>query len=196
MLNSKTLVLNSQWTPINVTSLRHAMCLLYRRVADVVCPVTYQRYSFDSWADMSVEPDEPCVRTVSISVKVPEVIVLLSGNAFPKHRVPFSRRNLFNRDRFTCQFCGKQPGSRELTIDHLVAKARGGKTEWTNCVLACIDCNSRKGSKPLPQSGLRLRRKPLVPKWSPFVSIAVTERRESWRSFVSDAYWDTELDPD
>ena len=196
MLNAKTLVLNRKWVPINVTTIRHAMCLLYRQVAEVVCPETYQRYSFETWADLSVEPDEPCLRSVSLTIKLPEVIVLLSGDAFPKHRVPFSRRNLFNRDRFTCQYCGRQPGAKELTIDHLVPKSLGGKTVWTNCALACVECNCRKGSKPLSESGVRLRRQPFVPKWSPFISIPITDRKESWRTFVSDAYWDTELDPD
>jgi len=196
MLNTKTLVLNRHWMPINVTTIRHAMCLLYRRMAEVVCPETYQRYTFESWADLSVEPHEPCIRTVSLRIKVPEVIVLLSGDALPRQSVPFSRRNLFNRDRYTCQYCGAQPGTRELTIDHLVPKSQGGKTVWTNCVLACAACNSRKGNKSLKESGMKLRRKPTVPKWSPFISIAVTERKESWRNFVSDACWDAELEPD
>lgn len=83
----------------------------------------------------------------SYRVRVPEVIVLTSYDRLPSNAVTFSRRNIFKRDRFTCQYCGKQPGSEELTIDHVLPRAQGGTSTWENCVLACIECNAKKADR-------------------------------------------------
>jgi len=190
---AKALVLNRHWMPINVTSIRHAIALVYRGVAKVVNPTTYEMHTFESWADLSVARNEPCIRTVSIQIKIPEIIVLVAGDALPRREVPFSRRNLYLRDKYTCQYCGARPGSRGLSIDHVVPKSRGGRTEWTNCVLACQECNSKKGCHTLEEAGMRLIRQPRRPKWSPCISIPLTERRESWKNFISEQYWNVEL---
>ena len=110
----------------------------------------------------------------------------------PSAAVTFSRRNIFKRDRYVCQYCGGQPGSEELTIDHVVPRAQGGESRWDNCVLSCVDCNHRKADRTPAQAGMRLRKQPVRPVWKPLYA-AHDVRIESWSKFVSEAYWTAEL---
>ncbi len=71
--------------------------------------------------------------------------------------------SLFKRDKMGCQYCGKQPGSEELTIDHVVPRAQGGQSTWTNCVLASIDCKSKKADRTPSKTPMRLRKEPVRP---------------------------------
>jgi len=194
VLGERTLVLNKSWLAVSTTTVRKALGLVYQRSAAVICPSTYQAHDFDSWSDLSVARDEPCIRTVTMSMRVPEIIVLRAYNKLPRRSVAFSRRNLYRRDRFTCQYCGATPGSEELTIEHIVPKSRGGRTSWNNCALACVECNKRKANRTLRQSGMRLLNTPKVPNWSWDVEIAVGRRRASWSQFLSDHYWNVELE--
>ena len=95
------------------------------------------------------------------------MLALARYDRLPTQAVAFSRRNIFKRDRFTCQFCGRQPGSEELTIDHVVPRSRGGTSTWENCVLACVPCNARKANRTPEQAGMKLRRAPVRPAWKP-----------------------------
>ena len=104
----------------------------------------------------------------------------------------FSRRNIFKRDRFTCQYCGAQPGSEELTLDHVIPRVQGGESRWDNCVLACLACNKRKADRTPQQAGMRLRKEPVQPTWRPLYA-AHEVRIESWSKFVSEAYWNAAL---
>jgi len=193
VLGEPTLVLNRSWMAITTTTVRRALSLVYLDAARVICPETYQAHDFDSWSELSVARDEPCVSTVALRVKVPEIIVLLFYDEMPKRSVAFSRRNLYRRDQFACQYCGGRPGSEELTIDHIVPRSEGGRTTWRNCVLACVECNKRKANRSPRQAGMRLLRQPKVPKWSWDVEIALGRRRASWETFLSERYWNVEL---
>jgi 5-methylcytosine-specific restriction endonuclease McrA len=92
------------------------------------------------------------------------------------------------------------PGSEELTIDHIIPKALGGKTTWENCVLACVECNSVKGSffmeqvknKKFPH-GMKLLKKPFRPKLKDFKMAMIYE---SWKNWLSESYWNVELEND
>lgn len=193
MLDNPTLVLNRHWIPIGTVSVRSALCLIYREAARAILPQDYSVHDFDSWSALSVESDEPAIHTVSLSLKVPEVVLLTRYGAFPRRRVMFSRKNLYRRDLYTCQYCGGKPPMQDLSVDHIVPRSRGGRSTWENCVLACLRCNRRKANRTLRESGLRLLREPSVPKWSPFVTIPVAQRRTSWEQFISHEYWNVEL---
>ena len=123
------------------------------------------------------------------------------NNRWPRHSRlrrcnPFSRRNLYRRDGNRCQYCGKRLPTSELSIDHVVPRARGGRTTWENCVLACIPCNVRKGSRELREVGMNLLRPATRPKWSPCLTVNVGRRRASWEKFVSEQYWNVALEED
>jgi 5-methylcytosine-specific restriction endonuclease McrA len=195
LLNEQALVLNRSWAAIATTSVREALSMLFTGAAKAIRTETFEAHEFESWASLNVSDDEPCVRTVSLRIKVPEVIVLTSYNGMPVPKPTFSRRNLYRRDANTCQYCSRRPGTSELTIDHVMPRSRGGKSSWTNCVLACVACNSRKGSRLLAQAGMHLIKPPAVPRWTPIMEVPITRVRQSWKRFVSDRYWDTTLTP-
>ena len=129
----------------------------------------------------------------TVRLRVPEVITLTGYDRLPTTAVTFSRRNIFKRDRFTCQYCGTQPGSEVLTLDHVVPRAQGGESRWDNCVLACVTCNKRKADRTPKQARMRLNKRPVQPTWRPLYA-AHNIRIESWSKFVSEAYWNVELE--
>ncbi len=193
MLDQPTLVLNRHWVPVGTISVRNALCLIYREAARVILPNDYSLHDFDSWASLAVNEDEPAISTVSLRIKVPEVVLLTRYGAFPRRRVTFSRKNLYRRDLYTCQYCGAKPAIQDLSIDHVIPRSRRGKSNWENCVLACLRCNRRKANRTLKESGLKLHRQPKEPRWSPFVTIPLAQRRTSWEQFISNEYWNVEL---
>jgi 5-methylcytosine-specific restriction endonuclease McrA len=196
MLNDPTLVLNRSWVAISTTTVRQAMTLVCRGAARVIHPVTCQVHDFKSWTDLKVAANEPHIRTVHLKIRIPEVIVLTHNDCMPRRTVPFSRRNLYRRDHSRCQYCGRRRSTADLSIDHVVPRSRGGRTTWENCVLSCIPCNVRKGNRPPAEAGMALVKHPIRPTWTPYLAIATAHRRASWAQFVSDQYWNAELDHD
>jgi len=103
----------------------------------------------------------------------------------PLPELKLSRRSVFARDNYTCQYCGAQ--SKDLTIDHIIPKRLGGGLHWDNLVACCRRCNTRKGDKLLPQTGMRLARHPRRPKYVPYISLAkyVNGAKNSvWRDYL------------
>lgn len=128
-------------------------------------------------------------------MRLPSVISLKTY--VPMSRRPaFTRFNVFLRDRFTCQYCGDHLPAEYLTFDHVIPRARGGRTQWSNVVTACEPCNLRKGHRVPKESGIH----PLRPAYEPSNhelqengrSFPPNFLHESWRDFL---YWDTELEP-
>ena len=193
VLNEATLVLNKGWTPIDFTTVRDAICMVYSEAAKAVNPDDYSVHDFKSWSDLRVAEGQPCIRTVSLSIRVPEIIVLTNFNKLPQRRVVLSRRNLLTRDHSSCQYCGNKLKSEEATIDHVNPRKLGGITTWENCVIACVDCNRKKGHRTLIQSGMRLLHKPHKPRWNPSLKLPIFKRKVSWENFIAEAYWTVEL---
>ena len=195
VLSQPTLVLNKSWVAIDTTPVRDALRLLCKGAAIAVQPDTYEVHGFESWADLHVAASEPHIKTVQLRIRVPEVIALTGYDRVPAQSVTFSRRNLFKRDRNTCQYCGVQPGTSGLTIDHVLPRSRGGVSTWANCVLACVSCNRRKADRTPREAHMQLRCEPAVPRWRPTMGLPVGRVRQSWEKFVSDLYWDVRLQP-
>jgi len=193
MLNRQTLVLNRFWQPVGVASVARSLTLVAADRARIVDPNDFQLYTWGDWARLIPQENEPFVQAVTFRIRVPEVITLTEYDRVPTNTVAFSRRNIFKRDRFTCQYCGAQPGSEELTIDHVQPRSRGGTSTWENCVLACIECNSKKADRTPIEAHMPLRKPPVRPKWQPIYARHDT-RIESWSKFISEAYWTVELD--
>lgn len=194
MLEQRALVLNRHWIPIGTTSVRTALCLLYRAAARAVLPEDYSLHDFDSWSSLRLKENEPCIRTVALRLKVPEVVLLTQYSAIPFRKVTFSRKNIYRRDHFTCQYCGARPPVQDLSVDHVVPRSRGGRSSWTNCVLSCLRCNRRKANRALEESGMRLRKPPIEPSWTPCITVPLGHRRTSWEQFISHEYWNVELE--
>jgi 5-methylcytosine-specific restriction endonuclease McrA len=194
MLNESVLVLNRSWIAIQIADARRAISLLYRGYAKVVSPEDFSTYDFDDWKELSKTADDYCIHTVNFKLRVPEVIVLTFFNGAHRREIKFSRRNIFERDKNSCQYCGKQFKKIELTLDHVVPRSSGGRSTWENLVLACMPCNVRKGNRLPEDAGMPLIRKPRKPRWIPHSGENLTSvRRPSWQKFVDAAYWDVEL---
>ena len=191
VLERPALVLNKSWQTVGVASVRRALTLVWNGSAKIV-DSDYQTYDWVDWTMLEPEFNEPFIKSARLMVKVPEVITLLGYNQIPAASVTFSRRNIFKRDRYTCQYCGKQPGPNELTIDHVHPRALGGTSSWGNCVLACVDCNKLKDSNVLPYAGLKLKKLPIKPDWKPMYATHAP-KYESWKKFLSEAYWTVPL---
>ena len=191
-LQRPTLVLNRNWQPVNVATVARALVLLWNESARVVDPADYQTFDWNDWSKLRPEDDDAFVQAIRFRIRVPEVITLTEYDRLPMASVTFSRRNIFKRDKFVCQYCGEQPGTDALTIDHVVPRAQGGESKWDNCVLACVDCNHRKADRTPDQASMTLRRQPVRPKWKPLYATH-DMRIESWSKFISEAYWNVEL---
>ena len=192
VLQRPTLVLNRNWQAVHIATVARALVKLYRGTARVVDPHDYQTYDWSDWAQLRPAGDDAFVQGVSLQICVPEVVTLTDYDAVPSAQVAFSRRNIFKRDKFTCVYCGVQPGTDELTIDHVIPRAHGGQSTWENCVLACLACNHRKADRTPEQARLRLRKQPVRPTWKP-VYATDSVPIKSWTKFVSEAYWNAEL---
>ena len=195
LLSQHALVLNRSWLAIATTPVLRALGLLYSGAAKAIRPDTYELHGFESWADLAIPPDEPCVKTVELQIRIPEVIVLTHYDGMPRQTVVFTRRNIYKRDHNTCQYCGARPGTSELTIDHVMPRSRGGRSTWENCVLACVRCNRRKADRTPIEAGLHLLTTPAKPQWAPTLNVPVARVRQSWQKFVSERYWNVPLEP-
>jgi hypothetical protein len=185
MLNSSVLVLNRSYLPIHITSARRSFSLIYRGGARVVNE-RYETFDFHSWKQRGVGPGEDYIGTVDGPLPIPRVILLRVFDRMPRRDIRLSRSNVFSRDGFTCQYCGVRPPRSELNLDHVVPRTQKGRTTWQNVVCCCVDCNRRKGGRTPDQAGLKLRRKPMCPRWTPLMTMPVSNvRYREWRPFLA-----------
>jgi 5-methylcytosine-specific restriction endonuclease McrA len=173
----QTLLLNASYEPLKVVHWQKAVTLWCQGKVEVIS--VYDRE----------------IRAVSVSFKLPSVIRLLRYIKIKRRfdYVPFSRANIYARDRHQCQYCGVGFGTAELTFDHVVPVAQGGRKDWENIVTCCITCNRRKGGRTPRQADMRLIRPPRRPNRAPAVRITfgLRDAPESWRDYV---YWNVELE--
>jgi len=196
VLNTKVLVLNRSYLPIHVTSVRRAFVLLYQGFAHAV-DAQYRTFDFAGWAELAAAEHEETVGLVDRVIRVPRVILLVVYDRLPKKEVKFTRHNIFERDKNTCQYCGQVFDRSDLNLDHVTPRDRGGPTSWENIVCSCVGCNTRKGNHTPQEVGLHLIRKPKRPKWRPFVQINLNfYQHDSWKHFIDLAYWNVELGED
>ncbi len=194
MIDSAVLVLNRNYQPVHVTSVKRAFSLLYQGVAKAI-DEQYRLYEFADWAALSATHD--CISTVSRPIRIPRVLVLSAYEYLPKGRVRFSRLNIYARDHDTCQYCGRTLPRSELNLDHVLPRCEGGKTTWENVVCSCVPCNLKKGGRTPEQAGMKLLRQPFRPRWTPLFRGAIKRvTYREWLPFlrVEDAsYWNVEL---
>jgi 5-methylcytosine-specific restriction endonuclease McrA len=140
------LVLNLDYTPLQQAAVRRAIVLVDRGKAEVL------------------ELAEVPIRTPNAEIPRPSVIRLQTYIKRPRPRPKLTRRAVFARDGHRCQYCGQQP--RELTLDHVLPRHRGGRDTWDNLVSACRPCNHRKGGRTPEEARMQLRQQPYEPKVS------------------------------
>ncbi len=168
-------------------------------------PLSYFPLSVWSWQDTVraifldrvavVSHYDRYIHSPGMDFRLPSVVAL--KEYIPQNRrPPFTRFNVFLRDRFACQYCHAPLPAQELTFDHLIPRSRGGKTCWTNIVTACNRCNLRKGNRLPRECGMQPGAKPVVPTAHELRvngrSFPPNYLHESWRDYL---YWDVELEP-
>jgi 5-methylcytosine-specific restriction endonuclease McrA len=171
------------------------LCQGHAQVVNADGQNNFFTHDFASWHELSQrEPEDEMVHTISFKIRIPRVIVLMLFDRMPKKEVKFTRHNIFERDKNTCQYCGKVFDRRDLNLDHVIPRDKGGQTTWENIVCSCIPCNTRKGNRLPHQAHMHLIKKPVRPKWRPFVHITFDSQvHDSWRHFIDLAYWNVEL---
>ena len=201
-LNSGTLVLSRSWMAVQICSVKRAISLLYQGHAKVIGE-DYLAYDFNDWSEISqlmIEyPINEFIHSPSLKIKIPRVIVLMLYDKLPKKQVRFSRKNIFERDNYTCQYCGTKPSDKasSLTFDHVIPRSQGGKTTWSNIATCCHSCNRKKSNKTPRQLGWRIKKKPTQPRWHPTLNIPLKViPHKEWRNFLDVAYWNVELEND
>lgn len=172
MVNSSVLVLNQNYEPLNVCNARRAFVLLDRGKAEIL------------------EHGRGALHTPSLVFPLPSVIRLVYMIKRPRPRVKLTRREVFFRDRYTCQYCGRE--TRELTLDHVIPRNRGGEHVWENVVSACKACNHRKAGRTPTEAKMSLLRLPQRPRFtSYYVLYPYLQTQDEWLKFVPE--WEREL---
>lgn len=155
-MEHRTLLLSAWYLPQKVVRWQDAITMVFLDKVDVVA-------EYDA-----------VVSSPSMSLKVPAVIRSRRANPRVRPVVRFSRSSVLLRDNYSCQYCGKQSVARDLTLDHVLPRSAGGRTEWTNIVAACRACNTRKGCLTCDEAGMWPRHAPVKPACLPIRKQAVS----------------------
>ena len=194
VLQRPTLVLNRHWQPVHVAPVARALVMLWNEAACVIDPDDFQLYTWSDWAKLAPREGEPFIRTVRFHLRVPEVLALTRHDRARHQTVTFSRRNLFKRDHSTCQYCGCQPGTEELTIDHVIPRGAGGADHLGKLCPGLRAVQREEGeSHSRPGRHEASPRPGAARPGNPFTTPAGI-RIASWSRFLSDAYWNVPLE--
>ena len=167
-MDSRVLVLNASYEPINICSMRRAVVLVMKGVARIE------------------ERSDRVLHSPSIELWVPSVIRLLEYIHIPYERRSLSRKDILLRDHHTCQYCGRSASPTDLTLDHVLPRSRGGTSAWENLVACCRPCNTRKGDKTPEEARMRLmkRPRPYSTRVNRQIMRFVGRSDEAWRKYL------------
>ena len=183
-LNENVLVLNKLWGSIRIIRVIRSLKLLFSEKAYVVNSDTYDTYNWEEWIKQDIKDNDDLIIGVSFNIKVPEVIVLSTYDKVPKVNVKLTKKNIYIRDKYCCQYSGKKIEEEELDIDHVIPKSRGGKNDWGNMVVCTKEINRQKGDKTPKEAGLRLKNKPKKPTYKKMFIDTRIKIKESWKKFL------------
>lgn len=181
------LVLNRHWQAIDVKTPAEAFSMMATGAAFGlhIEPNNLQPVTWTNWLQLPVREFDTPVGTVRGGVRAPTVIVLARFGRMPRRRLSFSLRGLWERDGGVCQYTGRRLQPGEGNIDHVLPRSRGGRSTWDNCVLADKRVNHRKGNRTPDEAGMRLMRKPEVPREMPATAfIRNTHGIRDWDMFL------------
>jgi 5-methylcytosine-specific restriction endonuclease McrA len=164
--SGRVLVLNASYEPINVCTVRRAAVLVLKSRAEIL------------------EHSEWSLHAENLTLPRPVVIRLVTYVKIPRdaHRRKITRRAVFARDLWTCQYCGTKRSS--LTVDHVIPRSKGGDSDWGNIVTCCAPCNRRKGDRLPAQVGMNPRRKPKAPNPTVFIHVATPVIPQAWQPYL------------
>jgi len=164
MLEEPVLLLNSTFEPLNVINVKRAAQLVLLEKAQMV------------------EHNAKVLRAARVRLPLPLVVRLNYYIHRPFQKVKFTKRAVFQRDGYRCQYCARRDGA--LTIDHVQPRSAGGVSSWTNVVTACKDCNNRKGNRPPAEAQMALLARPREPKLIPYLRITRRVSHRCWEKYL------------
>ena len=166
---STVLVLNRHWLAIDAVTPVEAFGHLASGTARAlrIEGDSMQAFDWADWRELPAGAEVSVIGTPRGPVRVPTVIVLTRFDRVPLHRPKFGFRALWERDGGRCQYTGRKLTPAEANIDHILPRSRGGRDEWSNCVLSDRAINSRKGARTPAEAGLRLLSQPRAPRAMP-----------------------------
>ena len=166
MINLPVLVLNQGYEPLTVCRARRAVVLIYQGKAEML------------------ENGVGFMHSVSENFAIPSIIRVGYLIKRPRRQRKLTRYEVFNRDKYTCQYCGRQ--TRQLTLDHVIPRYRGGQHTWENVVSACMPCNRRKAGSTPKEAGMKLIRAPVSPTDNPCFNIPYhyLQTQHEWRKYL------------
>jgi len=198
---SDTLVLNRSFFAVHISQWEKAISLLYQGHAEAV-DENLQCYDFNDWCELSSQMKSNgrgFVHSSTLRVAVPEVIRLTRYDKLPRQEVKFSRKNIYDHYNNKCCYCGHRYSTKELNLDHVVPRSRGGQTCWSNIVLSCLPCNAKKKDRTPEEAGMHLLVKPSRPKWKGIRTVVMQAPLPipvSWSRLIDEKYWSSELEHD
>ena len=163
-IESPVLVLNQNYQPLNICSVRRAIVLMGRGKAELIVNGRGE------------------IRSSSEAFPMPSVVRLYYMVKKPMVERRLSRQALFYRDNFTCQYCGVS--TKKLTIDHMIPRSRNGKHVWENVVSACMKCNHNKAERTPKEAQLTLLKLPSAPKPNPYYIFYHRKLEDEWSPFI------------
>lgn len=165
--NIKTLLLNQGYSPTFFLSWKDVVKLVVRDKVDVLSNWDFFiTYGSGKWNH-------------------PSIIRLNHYTPYHIKRRRYNRSGVFKRDKNECQYCGSQEKIHILTIDHVMPKAQGGKNCWENCVTCCFSCNNRKANRTPRQAGMKLIRKPTVPRLTVWYEYQLIQNKhDDWQDYI------------
>jgi 5-methylcytosine-specific restriction endonuclease McrA len=174
------LVLNQDFSPIGLVDWKDAITLQFK---DVITIVDY----YEDYVQCTCDRKWP----------LPAVIALKQYEKI-RSNIPYSKKNVFIRDKLCCQYCGKKFKPRELTVDHVYPRSKwnhkrnGTPTHWGNIVTCCFQCNSKKGNKTPEEAGMKLKRQPVKPNGSMYIKGfgPYTKIQKEWLPYIPKIYLD------
>jgi 5-methylcytosine-specific restriction endonuclease McrA len=166
MINHPVLVLNQSYEPLTVCRARRAVVLIFQGKAEML------------------ENGIGSIRTIGSTIELPSVIRLAQMVRRPRRQRKMTRYEIFNRDRYTCQYCGEQ--GRHLTLDHVIPRYRGGQHTWENVVSACVACNRRKAGRTPKEANMKLIRPPGPPTGGYYFTLPFhyLNKHDEWRKYL------------
>lgn len=191
------LVLNRSWVAIGITSLETAISKVASCYSDgtpkakiVDCLNEFRAFDWSDWTKMRPIDGEKGIKTVSATLRIPEIIQFTRYDRMPSRKIHYNRRTIYLRDNNQCQYCFAK---EDLSLDHIIPRCQGGLTNWENVVVACTKCNMRKAGRTPQEAGMHLLKKPMKPKSN---ILTTSVRVKSWEHFLGTLYWALELDND
>ena len=184
-LNKAVLVLNKMWLPIRIIPAYRALTLVFAGKASSVDCADWSAYNWELWVKHGVSKKPyGTILTSSCEIEIPEIVVLSTYDKVYKKDVKLTKRNIYIRDGYKCQYTGKKVKESESDIDHIVPRSKGGRNSWENLVVCSKEINRMKANRTPEQAGLKLIKKPTKPDSDRMLIDPKINIPESWDKFV------------